>query len=102
MNIKSKMARAVGMVGGIVATGIVGGSSIANYIGKKVINPLFDGKNTKSTERKPEAMDICLHTDDIVTVAVMSGLKWIEPALPILYGISGYRSGIGYRNGEKN
>lgn len=102
MNIKSKMARAVGMVGGIVATGIVGGSSIANYIGKKIINPLFDGKNTKSTERKPEAMDICLHTDDIATVAVMSGLKWIEPALPILYGVSGYRSGIGYRNGEKN
>ena len=102
MKIKSKMARAVGMVGGIVATGIVGGSSIANYIGKKIINPLFDGKNTKSTERKPEAMDICLHTDDIATVAVMSGLKWIEPALPILYGVSGYRSGIGYRNGEKN
>ena len=32
----------------------------------------------------------------------MSGLKWIEPALPILYGISGYRTGIGYRNDKKN
>ena len=30
----------------------------------------------------------------------MSGLKWIEPALPIMYAISGYRAGIGYRNGE--
>lgn len=101
MKIKSKAARAVGMVGGIIATGIIGGSTIANFIGKKVINPLFDNKKTKEVERKPEAMDICLHTDDIATVAVMSGLKWIEPALPILYGISGYRAGIGYRNGEK-
>ena len=100
MKIKSKAARAVGMVGGIIATGIVGGSSIANFIGKKVINPLFDNKKSKEVERKPEAMDICLHTDDIATVAVMSGLKWIEPALPILYGVSGYRAGIGYRNGK--
>jgi hypothetical protein len=41
-----------------------------------------------------------LHLDDVATVAVMSGLKWIEPALPILYSISGYRAGIGYRNGD--
>ena len=57
-------------------------------------------------EHKPEALDIGLHTDDIATVAVMSGLKWIEPALPIMYAISGYRAGIGYRNvnncNEKN
>lgn len=107
-NIKSKSARALGMVGGIIATGIVGGSTIANYIGKKFINPIFDGKQNKNrkkeglnSERKPEVIDICLHTDDIATVAVMSGLKWIEPALPILYGVSGYRAGIGYRNGKK-
>ena len=108
-NIKSKSARALGMVGGIVTTGIIGGSTIANYIGKKFINPIFD-KNSKKTnkkehlnsERKPEIIDVCLHTDDIATVAVMSGLKWIEPALPILYGISGYRAGIGYRNGKKS
>ena len=53
------------------------------------------------SERKPEALDICLHSDDIATIAVMSGFKWIEPSLPILYTISGYRSGIGYRNGDK-
>ena len=75
----------------------------------KIVNPLFDGKNSKITgkdeglysERKPEALDICLHSDDIATIAVMSGFKWIEPSLPILYTISGYRSGIGYRNGDK-
>ena len=96
--VKSKTARVAGMVTGILATGVVGGSVIANYIGKKIINPIFDKDKKSSSERKPEILDICLHSDDIATIAVMSGLKWMEPALPILYGISGYRAGIGYRN----
>ncbi|MCD8378140.1 MAG: hypothetical protein LUB59_05050 [Candidatus Gastranaerophilales bacterium] len=107
MNVKSKSARAIGMIGGIITTGIIGGSTIANLIGKKIINPIFDGRfNRKlslkeiNSERRPETLDICLHSDDIATIAVMSGLKWIEPSLPILYGISGYRAGIGYRNGK--
>lgn len=105
MHINSKGARAAGMIGGILAMGVIGGSAIANFIGKKCIDPfLGTKKDTKSTnlydERKPEAIDIGLHVDDIATVSVMSGLKWIEPALPILYSISGYRAGIGYRNGE--
>ncbi len=107
-NVHSKSARALGMIGGIVTTGIIGGSTIANFIGKKVINPIFDGKTKEerkkeslNSERTPEVLDICLHSDDIATIAVMSGLKWIEPTLPILYGISGYRAGIGYRNGKK-
>ncbi len=111
--VKSKSARALAMVGGILVTGVIGGSSIANFISRKFVNPLFDGKshhdkhekiNPKEKhkdDRKPELLDICLHTDDIATVAVMSGLKWIEPALPILYTISGYRAGIGYRNADK-
>ena len=104
-NIKSKAARAYGMIAGILMTGVIGGSAIANLIGSKIINPMFEkGHNLKHrhehlfTERKPEPLDIGLHTDDIATVAVMSGLKWIEPALPIMYSISGYRAGIGYRN----
>ena len=79
MNIKSKSARALGMVTG------------------KVINRCFKHQNCNEADRKPEPLDICLHSDDIATVAVMSGLKWIEPALPALYSISGYRAGIGYR-----
>ena len=100
LNIKSKSARALGMIAGIIATGVIGGSAIANYIGNKFINPLFGQKQQKGiyAERRPEAIDIGLHVDDIATVAVMSGLKWIEPALPIMYSISGYRAGIGYRN----
>ena len=86
---------------GITATGIVGGSYIANYVSKKCINPLF-GEKSKGKgiydERKPEALDIALHADDIATAGILSGFKWIEPALPFMYFISGYRAGIGYRN----
>lgn len=100
--VKSKAQRAIGMVCGIIITGIIGGSAIANLIGNKLINPAFGDKSAKGVynERKPEALDIGLHVDDIATVAVMSGLKWIEPALPIMYSISGYRAGIGYRNNK--
>lgn len=102
--ITSKSARAIGMTTGIVTTGIIGGSAIANFISKKCIDPLLGKKNKSEklySERKPEMLDIGLHTDDIATVAVLSGLKWIEPALPVLYSISGYRAGIGYRNGKE-
>ncbi|MCD7739813.1 MAG: hypothetical protein LUH11_00485 [Candidatus Gastranaerophilales bacterium] len=125
--ITSKGARAAGMTAGIVATGIIGGSKIANFIGDKVIDPIFNKKKLKKDmkkdildinfsdkktkqylcnsepakkekERTPELLDISLHTDDIATVSLLSGLKWIEPALPIMYTLSGYRAGIGYRN----
>lgn len=95
LNITSKACRALGMVAGIVLTGVVGGSKIANFITSKM-SKLVGNKEIK--ERKPELMDLGMHTDDIATVAVLSGLKWIEPSLPTLYSISGYKSGIGYRN----
>ena len=100
MNIKSKTARCVGMVAGILTTGVIGGSLIANYIGNKLINPIIF-KEKSEEKRTPELLDLSLHTDDIATVSLLSGLKWIEPSLPILYSISGYRAGIGYRNHEK-
>lgn len=89
---------------GITATGIVGGSMIANYISKKLIDPFFNKKHFEKglySERKPEPLDIALHADDIATAGVLSGFKWIEPVLPIMYFISGYRAGIGYRNNSK-
>ncbi len=122
MGVNSKVARAVGMTAGIVATGVIGGSKIANFVSEKVIEPLFHKKDKNHThtnptnsnvlqrhidmnhkphthkERTPELLDIGLHTDDIATVSLLSGLKWIEPALPVMYTISGYRAGIGYRN----
>lgn len=101
--VKSKSARAVGMIGGILAVGVLGGSAIANEIGNRIINPLLGIKNKESLydERTPEAIDLGLHLDDVASVAVLSGLKWIEPALPLLYSVSAYRAGIGYRNGNK-
>ena len=89
------------IMSGITLTGIMGGSIIANFISKKIIDPLFGKKYQKGgiySERKPEPLDIVLHADDIATAGVLSGFKWIEPALPVMYFISGYRAGIGYRN----
>lgn len=97
LNIKSKAARCVGMTAGILLTGVIGGSAIANYIGNKIVNPLILKKHQKEI-RTPELLDLGLHSDDIATVSLLSGLKWIEPSLPLLYSISGYRAGIGYRN----
>ncbi len=96
-NVKSKAARAGAMIAGIILTGVVGGSKIANFISKNCIDR-FTNQKDKCKERTPEPMDLFLHTDDIATVSVLSGLKWIEPALPVLYSVSGYRAGIGYRN----
>lgn len=99
-NINSKAARATGMIGGILLMGLVLGNAVANWVGKTLIDPIFNNKKNATTpERTPEVLDVSLHIDDVATVAVMSGLKWIEPALPVLYSISGYRAGIGYRNG---
>lgn len=102
LNIKSKAARCVGMLSGILLTGVIGGSVIANYIGNKFINPLLSHGDKKKDIRTPELLDLSLHTDDIATISLLSGLKWIEPSLPILYSISGYRAGIGYRNDPKH
>lgn len=88
---------------GITATGIVGGSYIANYISQKCLDPLFKERSYSKgiyDERKPEALDIVLHADDIATAGILSGFKWIEPALPFMYFISGYRAGTGYRNAK--
>ena len=98
MNIKSKAARCVGMLGGIILTGVIGGSKIANFIANMVVNPVICKNKDIKEQRTPELLDLSLHTDDIATVSLLSGLKWIEPALPLLYSISGYRAGIGYRN----
>lgn len=93
----------IAILGGITATGIVGGSYIANFLSKKVINPLFGQKKQNGiySERKPEALDIALHSDDIATAGVLSGVKWIEPMLPVMYFLSGFRAGTGYRNVNK-
>ena len=91
------------IISGIASTGIIGGSYIANKMSQKIIDPIFNkGKNISHKsiydERHPELTDIALHADDIATAGVLSGFKWIEPALPLMYFISGYRAGIGYRN----
>lgn len=100
----SSLKKMAVIMAGITATGIIGGSWIANKMSQKIIDPMFNnGKNPAHKrgiydERKPELTDIALHADDIATAGVLSGFKWIEPALPLMYFVSGYRAGIGYRN----
>ena len=96
------------ILSGILSVGVLGGSFIANKIGNKIVNPIInkfekkpDSACNKYEQRVPEPLDIALHTDDIATAGVLSGVKWIEPLLPVMYLISGYRSAIGYRNADK-
>jgi len=97
LKVQNKMARVGAMLTGVIGVGLVAGSAIANVVGKEIIDPLFD-KNKKrkplkevfknlNSERHPEAMDLSLHIDDLASV-------------PMLYSVSAYRAGIGYRNGE--
>lgn len=95
------------MIGGILATGVIGGSFIANYMSKKIIDPILLNKKEENLtlskiydERTPEGIDMAMHIDDLATAGVLSGLKWIEPILPAFYLFSGYRAGMGYRNQE--
>lgn len=95
------------MIGGIMATGVIGGSFIANYMSKKIIDPILLNKKEENLtlskiydERTPEGIDMAMHIDDLATAGVLSGLKWIEPILPAFYLFSGYRAGMGYRNQE--
>lgn len=115
LKIESKAVRFISMMAGVLGVGLVAGSAIANFIGKNFINPLFDKEHkTKdkvdyktafknlNSERRPEAIDVSLHVDDLASVGFLTGLKWIGPVLPVLYSVSGYRAGIGYRNHDKH
>lgn len=113
LNVKSKAVRFCSMITGVLGVGLAAGSSIANFIGKTLINPLFDKKNKQkidykevikdlNSERRPEALDVSLHVDDLASVGFLTGLKWIGPILPVLYSVSGYRAGTGYRNHKNN
>ncbi len=119
LNIKSKAIKLAGMLTGVMTVGVLSGGTIANFIGKNIVNPLLgDNNKTESiskkhhhynihdifkdinAERKPELIDCGLHIDDFASVGFFYGLKWIGPILPALYAISGYRAGIGYRNND--
>lgn len=113
LKVKSKLARFCAMMSGVIIVGLIAGNTIANFIGKNVINPIFENSDNKkpkhlkdlfknlNEERHPEMLDLSLHLDDVASVGFVAGLKWIGPILPMLYSVSAYRAGIGYRNGNK-
>lgn len=114
LKIKSKAAKFGIIMSGVAGAGLVAGNAVANFVGKNVINPIFDkDKKDKhhhnhnemfkdlNNERHPELVDLGLHVDDLASIGFLSGMKILGPVLPVLYSVSGYRSGEGYRNGSK-
>lgn len=109
LKIKSKAAKLAGVLTGVALVGIAAGNVLANLFGKKVLDPILsncchhktDNLNKHHSERHPELLDVGLHLDDMASAGFLSGLKWIGPILPVMYSVSGYRAGIGYRNGDK-
>ena len=53
MGITSKAARAIVMTAGIVLTGVIGGSKVANFVSEKVIEPLFHKKDKTHNHANP-------------------------------------------------
>jgi len=114
LNVKSKAIRFSVIMAGVAGAGLVAGNAVANFVCKNVIDPIFNKKpcchKTKNSsmfkdlnkERHPELLDLGLHVDDLASVGFLSGINLLGPLLPTLYSISGYRAGIGYRNGSKN
>jgi hypothetical protein len=97
-----------GIIGTGLSVGILGGGKIANALGDKVVNPLFDkiqGKppvlNAKPEKRRVEFADAILHLDDLPTALALAGMEIMEPFIPIFFAFSGYRTGIGYRNNNE-
>ncbi len=101
-----------GGIGAGLSLGIFGGGAIANQLGRKVINPLCDKIQGKAPQpvaddpnqgkRKIEFWDVILHLDDVPTAMALAGLEIVEPFIPLFFGFSGYRTGIGYRNDDSN
>jgi len=98
-------------IGAGLSLGIFGGGVIANKLGTKVINPLCDKIQGKEPQpqsqtdpnqgkRKIEFWDAILHLDDVPTALALAGLEIVEPFIPLFFGFSGYRTGIGYRNDD--
>jgi hypothetical protein len=98
-----------GVVGISITAGIASGMLLANKIGEKWLTPMFNrmqGKPSKPPsadgrhERKPDFFDIFLHVDDLPVALSVAGVAILEPFLPFLFGITGWRAGVGFRNGE--
>lgn len=102
-----------GIIGMGLSVGIFGGSRLANFLGQRYVNPFFDrmqgkvpdvqtpsGKPKPADKRGIEIWDWILHLDDVPTAMALAGVGIIEPFIPLFFAFSGYRTGIGYRNGE--
>lgn len=104
-----------GIVAAGLALGIFGGGALANWIGDNYINPFLErlggdkgqlkhsfGQEIKDAihadDREVEFMDAVLHLDDLPTALALAGVRILMPFVPLFFAVSGYRTGVGYRN----
>jgi hypothetical protein len=111
---KLKMGNRFARTGIIMAglsVGIVGGGRVANWLGRTVINPVFDrlqgagnpatGATTAPSANAPQRRvgfsDAILHLDDAPTALALAGVEVIKPFIPLFFMYSGYRTGAAGR-----
>lgn len=112
-NSVSKRMTRFGVILAGLSLGIVWGGMIANWFGRRFVNPFFDwldkrhqgytlGQALRSAktenDRKVEFLDAILHLDDLPTALALAGVHIFVPFIPLFFAVSGARTGVGYRN----
>ncbi|MEB3286478.1 MAG: hypothetical protein VKJ04_03135 [Vampirovibrionales bacterium] len=105
----------LGMLGGFIM-GIVGGAYTSNQLNAflqkhfhlakpeyqtALVNPSHHRKgllNDKLGDRGIHWWDMILHLDDLPSALYLAGVEVLEPFIRVLYGMSGYLSGIAGTN----
>ncbi|MEB3205764.1 MAG: hypothetical protein VKK59_00275 [Vampirovibrionales bacterium] len=100
-----------------LALSVALGGSVANWIGRRLIDPIMDtiktgdfsranvsyqlskaARNTTNNRRHVEPQDLILHLDDAPLLFNALGSKLFEPLIQLFFMPSAYRIGKGYRS----
>jgi hypothetical protein len=85
--------------------GAVSGAHVPSLLSKAGVQPFSSWPKMiepgqDKANRRIEPADVVLHIDDVPTAMALAGLEVVEPFIPLFFGFSGYRAGIGYRNNK--
>jgi hypothetical protein len=109
LQLKNRLAR-TGVICGGLSVGILGGSRLANWVGKQWVNPMFNrlkgtvqsntpnnSTGVTASDRAVGFSDVILHLDDLPTALALAGMEVIKPMIPLFFMFSGYRTGVAGR-----